>query len=96
MVTVCAVALQAQVIETPIETPTCVERGKPGDLSAAGEGSISSVWSTSDQREGGRKARNENERRGKQMVWQARQRGKVRSDGLVCDAGEQARTYVCM
>lgn len=30
------------------------------------------------------------------MVWQARQRGKVRSDGLVCDAEEQARTYVCM
>lgn len=55
VVTVCAVALQAQVIETPIETPTCVERGKPGDPSVAGEGSISSVWSTSDQREGGKK-----------------------------------------
>lgn len=25
-----------------------------------------------------------------------KQRGKVRSDGLVCDAGEQARTDVCM
>lgn len=41
-----------------------------------------------------KKTRNENERRGKQRY--GRQRGKVRSDGSVCDAGEQARLYVCM
>lgn len=87
---VCAVALQAQVTETPIDAPTCVEGGKPGDLSVGGGGSVSSMWPTYDQGEGGqKKTRNENERRGKQ-------REKVRSDGLVCDAGEQARTYVPM
>lgn len=45
-------------------------------------------------RRGGKKTRNENERRGKQVVWQAK-REKVRSGGLVCDAGEQAGPYVC-
>lgn len=88
MVTVCAVALQqAQVTETPIDAPTCVERGKPGDLSVGGERSISPVWSASDQ-EGGKdqnmKAKGETSR------GVGRRRRKVRSDNLVCDAGEQA------
>lgn len=33
VVTVCAVALQAQVMGTPIDAPTCAEGGNPGDLS---------------------------------------------------------------
>lgn len=95
VVTVCAVALQAQVMETPIDAPTCVEGGKPGDLSVGGGGPISSVWPTYDQKEGDEK-RPETKTKGEASKGMCKQRGKVRSDGLVCDAGEQAHTYVPM
>lgn len=97
VVTVCAVALQAQVMETPIDAPTCVEGDKPGDLSVGGGGPISSVWPTYDQKEGDeKKTRNENERRGKQRYVQAERKGEVRRIGMRCWGAGTYVPYLCM
>lgn len=68
VVTVCSGALQAQVMETPIDAPTCVEGGKPGGLRAGGGGADQLCEFD---------MRSENGRRGRQEVWPAERKGEA-------------------